>query len=260
MKKMKKIMQRILCAAAAMAIAFGFIPLQAQATTTKYAYKVVTLEQDTVITAKEFESSYDEKTDTDTETFYLYRIKVPANGYVRIQTSTSYPIHVYRTYDKNADIYSSPTLLTLEGKKTYYKVLGKGTYYLQSSTGARFKWSFVKAKNTTNFCKVKASPLASGKKFIQVMNQGYEYDRWYKLSVPVSKTIQVSLKVYDDAEPLFALYNSKGIAVKCPRISSTDFRTEKVAAGTYYLRVSRDSDDSEEEDYFCGRIASVSWK
>ena len=258
---MKKVLKKLVCIAAAIGMIVGLAPQKAQAETTKYSYQIVTLAQNTFVTAKGVTSSYNEKTDVDTETCTLYKLTVPASGYVKIQSKDrSYVFTIYKTFNKNADIYSATPYVELTNQKLYYMVLPAGTYYVQGN-GGRFRWSFYGCTNTPNYCKAGATALASGKKFMQVMNPGYEYDRWYRITVPVKQNVKFTVKSLDHGDVNILLYNANGVGVKLKTVTAYTTRTaSNIAAGTYFLRVQRDSEDETLEDYYAGRISTILWK
>ena len=88
----RHIYKRLICAALAVLLFGGFVPIKSEAADYKYIYKTTPLKQNTNINAKG---------DTwigNTRTYHLYKINVPANGYVTIQTnSSSNSMYIYRT-------------------------------------------------------------------------------------------------------------------------------------------------------------------
>ncbi|MDO5133883.1 MAG: hypothetical protein Q4D81_13035 [Eubacteriales bacterium] len=256
-----RILQQFVCLAMAVIICSGFIPLRAEAST-KYVYKITTLKQNTYVTAKGDKSDYNDKTDSYTDTYYLYKITVPANGYVKIQTTNSSKyIYIYRSINKNEYIGHSDRIRECYDSKIYYQALPKGTYYIYADSGTKFKWSFVKCKNPSNYCRSRAATLAAGKKTTIVINPGYEYDRWYKVVLKKKKTITVTIKILDDNyRSDFYLYDSKGSRVNCPYLTTDSYRTAILPKGKYYIRILAIDKYSDAYGDFTGRISQLMWK
>lgn len=235
----RNIMSHLLCIALTVVITVGLVPLRAEAYTTKYAYKFITLNQNKYVTSRDYTERYIEKTDTNIETYYLHKISVPANGYIRINANSTNEIDIFKTINKKKYLYASEPILDLYGKKVYYEVLPKGTYYIKADSGVKFKWSFVKVQSGSNYCRIRAQKLAAGKKKIEIFNYGQEYDRWYMISLPQKKTITVSYSL-KQFNPDLIVYNSRGVKVNCPALTDKSRRTPVLAKGTYYIRLSRD--------------------
>ena len=94
------------------------------------------------------------------------------------------------------------------------------------------------------------------------MNAGYEYNRWYKLTLSSKKTITVTFKDlcsnYVSKYPNFTVYNASGEEIDCPFLSGTNYRTAKVAKGTYYIRVYYEGSYAKSQTY--NRLYTIKWK
>ena len=252
---MKNRCKQLLCAALALMLVMAFMPRQAEAAT-KYTNPATTLKQDTWVTAKGRTDSYDSSSSTTTFTYHLYKITVPANGFTRIYAGTiDANIGVYLAPKSGKAYYESTCVTTLTGAKTYYRVLKKGTYYLYADKGTKIKWNFKSVDNTTNFCRSKATAIKTGVKTTVVFNHGYEYDKWYKLSLTSKKFLYVSIKELDKYGMTIRIYDSKGAYVSASENDGLYKTKSSVAKGTYYIRVRNDSYDS-----IYGRIAQIAWK
>lgn len=273
---MKRIAKTIFFVAFSVVLMAIFIPFKSEAKDI-YKYNVSNLKQKTWKTLKEDSSFY--KNDRIFN-YNICKITVPSNGYVRIDSSdkTSW-INISTKLQKiNSPIDSGKPYETLYGSKTYYEVFPKGTYYLYGDmySTIKIRWSFVKASNPTNFCRAKAKSLASSKKETIVFNDGYEYDRWYKISLKKKQPITVYYSCLDSSvnpiSPYFSVYTSKGDRINCPEYESgKSFRTPIQKKGTYYIRIEkrevssyygRNSNTGKEEYRWnsAGRIRKLSWK
>lgn len=244
--------KRLVCIALAIVLFSGFVPLKTEAADKKYAYKIINLKQNTNATIKDY------YWDRNTFTTCLYKITVPANGYITIQTNgSSSSFRIYKTIKRNKPIYESENMAFCSGKKSYL-VLPKGVYYIYSADeGKKIKWNFTKSKNPKNFCMVKAKTLAPKKKIKLVFNHKYEFARWYKIKLAKRKTITLTLKGLDGSSYNdFEIFDSQRQEINCPRLTDTSYRTETLPKGTYYIRI----DGGRYYDEWSGRIYQIMWK
>lgn len=259
---MKKFMKQFLCMAVALCLITCFMPQRADASTTKYVTKINTLAQNTYVTSKGYNSVYSTSTSSYTKTSYFYKITVPAGGYVTFHTnSTSKSIYLYRTIKKNKSYFDSNNINYLYNKKTYYRVLPSGVYYVFAEKGLKFKWVFHKTTTPTNYCRSKAYGLSASKKTTTVFPRGYEFNRWYKITVTSKKTLYLYLTDLTTGYTLSVdVLTAGGIKVYTTSVNDTTYRTkEAVTKGTYYLRVSP-HDYTSTTDYYKGRIGTLMWK
>lgn len=239
--------------------------MHAWASTYKYSYKVTALGQKKTVTQKADTERYYESTDTNVYTCYIYKINVPANGYLRIASSaSSKEIKIYKSIDKTEEIdwqYEN-NVATLKGSRVYYRILPRGYYYIHADAGTKFNWSFNRKKTVYNYCRARAVGLKAGAKTGIFFTCGYEYDRWYKVSLTRNKTITVTFNRLDiDSVDIndFEVYDSTGKGVNCPELTKTSYRTGTLRKGTYYICVYRYR--NRDEDYECsGRIVQVMWR
>ncbi len=251
--------KQLACFLLAVIITVGFVPLPAQASTEKYNYKITTLNQRKWVTAKEYSYNYNQAKNTETHIFYLYKISVPANSFIRIDSkSKSKTIRIYKSINMKDSPYNSDSIFYLDYATLYRCVLPKGTYYILADEGTTFKWQSATTKNPTNFCRARATQLNAGSKKWEVFNIGYEFDRWYRISLTARKPITVTMNTMDNDynyHNSFAIYNSRGYKVTCNALNDTNYRTAVLPKGTYFIRV-----HCEYYDDLSGRIYQFWWR
>lgn len=259
---MKKLMKKFLCTALALCLITCFLPQQADAATTRYVTKVSSLSSGTYVVSKGYSSAYSSSSETYTYTSQFYKISVPAGGYVTFHASdVSKDIYLYKSIKTNKAYYDSNEIGFMYNKKTHYRVLPAGTYYVFASKGLKFKWVFHKATNSTNYCKSKATGLAASKKVTPVFFRGYEFNKWYKITVSSKKTLSVYLTdLIGSSTVSVDVLTASGLRVNATSVNDTTWRTKSaVAKGTYYIRL-RPLDYSSTTDYYRGRMCTLMWK
>ena len=240
-------LRRLLCIALAVMLTAGFIPVHTEAATAKL--NVITLKSEKTTTVREG---------------YCYKIKVPANGYIKIKTNTTNHFFIYNSYKKigvnNVD--------SLGYTKIHYRVLPKGTYYILGPKGAKFNWSFIKTKTPANYCRFKASPLKKGKKITIVFNHNYEFARFYKIKLTSKKAITIKQKGLDSDIGRFynelELLDSKGCSVGFLNSNTSpedkEKRTRTLPAGTYYIVVDTSSHGYNGSSERMNHVCQIYWK
>lgn len=262
---MKKAVRQFLCMAIALCIIACCLPQRADAYSTRYNSSIHTLKQKTYVTSKGYVSSYSSGTEINTRTCHYYKITVPTGGYVTFHTNnSSKSIYIYKTVKKNKMYYNSDVVNSMYGKKTYYRVLPRGTYYLFAEKSLKFKWVFHKVATPSNYCRSKAYGLKANQKSTVVFPHGYEFPRWYKITVSSKKTLYFYLTDLTDTWNLsFSVFNASGIRIPCTSSYSNHTETYQtkstVAKGTYYIRVTA-SDYSTLKDYYRGRMGTIMWR
>lgn len=120
-----QVFKRLVCVVLAVVLLGGFVSLKTEAAGIRYTYKIITLKQNRYVTAKDYYWT------GDTKTQYLYKITIPANGYITIQTNdSSNSFRIQKTYKKNKSLFDTDSLGYCDGYKTNYMVLPKGVYYI----------------------------------------------------------------------------------------------------------------------------------
>ena len=212
-----------------------------------------------------------------------YRIDLPNNGYIMLtftaedKDAFSADIYFYRKLSDYGNISKAINWSELEGDHmTLYLALNKGVYYLdlepyfEDGLQVKLKYNFYKNNPGTNYCRLKAKTVAAGKKTTICINNGYEFDRWYKIKLDSKKRITVTYKDLDyngDMYPVYCkLYDSAGKMCSCERseIRNADgsytykIKTKALPKGKYYFRVV--VDESNAYNAKIGRILFFSWK
>ena len=246
--------KQLACFLLAVIITVGFVPLPAQASTEKYNYKITTLNQRKWVTAKEYSYNYD----TSTYTYNLYKISVPVNSFIRIDCKIDQGfIYFFKSINRKQSVFDQESTIDFQSGGVYRVVLPKGTYYI-FAYDAKFKWQSATSKNPTNFCRARATRLNAGAKKWEVFNIGYEFDRWYRISLTARKPITVTMNTMDNDynyHNSFAIYNSRGYKVTCNALNDTNYRTAVLPKGTYFIRV-----HFEYYDDLSGRIYQFWWR
>ena len=256
-------LKHLICIALVVIITSGFIPLNTWASTYKNSYRVTALAQKKTVTQQADTERYYSSSDTYVYTSYLYKINVPANGYLRIASSaSSKEIRIYKSINNKNNINSQDWIVSLSGSRTYYRILPRGYYYIHADPGTKFNWSFNRKKTVYNYCRAKAVGLKAAAKTGVYFTCGYEYDRWYRVTLTRNKTITVTFNRLDtDSTYLngFYIYDSQGKNINCPELTKTSYRTGTLRKGTYYICVWSNSYDDEDYEY-SGRIVQVMWR
>ncbi len=260
---MRSISKRIIATLIAMVMLAVCVPQKVEAKT-YYSYEKIPLNQKTSwTTTKKREIS--NKGEDSCLKYYAYKISVPANGYVKVDVKfpdTYRGLYINTELKKNKD-YANHTYDSYYTEDytnaTFYRVLPKGTYYFINYDSYKIRWKFIKTPDSSNYCRVKAKKLTSGKKETIVFSDGYEYDRWYKVVLNKKKPITVNIKGLDgDYTDNFKVYSSKGENIPCPELDINKYRTRSLAKGTYYIKVAQyNSGDPIRK---INRIQTLSWK
>ena len=261
-------MKSLLCLALSVIILAGFIPLNAKADAI-YKYNIVTLKQNTTVSVKDSDT-YD--FDTGVQNYTLYKISVPADGYIKFQLSNADAgIALYKSFYTNRNLSDANIIRCLYDKKTHFFVLPKGTYYLhlyKDEAYTTLKWTFTKLSKKANYCRARASALARTKKANCMFHYGYEHAKWYKIKLTKKQKITITLKTLDDQFSLgmVRVFNSKEKLINTKMQESGDnayalsvYQSDTLPKGIYYIRLSRKYDYNN-SDYAVGRLAQLSWK
>lgn len=258
-------LKHLICIALVFIITSRFVPLRASAYSDTYTYRITSLGQKKTVTQKRDIERYNDNTYTYAYTYYMYKINVPANGYLRIASSaSSKEIKIYKSIDKTEEIdwqYEN-NVATLKGSRVYYRILPRGYYYIHADAGTKFNWSFNRKKTVYNYCRAKAVGLKAAAKTGVYFTCGYEYDRWYRVTLTRNKTITVTFNRLDtDYSSLngFNIYDSQGKNINCPELTKTSYRTGTLRKGTYYICVWSNSYADEDQEYE-GRIVQLMWR
>ena len=226
-----------------------------------YAYKVIDLAPNSVVTARDYTSKYDKKTHTDIDTFQMYRIKITQPGVTIFYCSNkSDSMALYRSFKNGRDLEYSNSIIDFDGKRAYYQVLPKGTYYLHVNNTTKIRYAFYPTTEIRNYCRSTATKLPSGKAKMVSFQIGRECSQWYRLPITNRKSISVKLTRLDDTDTInCAIYTKKGKRISISSANGTLARTKMLEPDNYYLRVWRDEDE-DDDDFYLGRVAKISWQ
>ncbi len=262
---MKNRKRSILCLALALIIAMSLLPASVFAADKAGVITVHTLKQNKWVTAKGCYEGSDKKPH-----YHVYKISVPKHGYCTIymnndkaDSSIRHRTYLYEKLPKSGVLLIDGDVTeSLSGTKRYIS-LEHGTYYLYAGKGAKLKWKFNKKSHPSNYCQSKASSLSAGKTKKVYFDYQYEYPVWFKIKLKKSKKITVTVDCLDEGfDPNFVVMNSKGIPVKVSEADWGVWNTGKLAKGTYYIRLERNTEYYGDYShlYMEGRYVSVSWK
>lgn len=261
---MNKKLKTVICLLMLFSLLTCILPQPAEAQTVRYSKKIISLARNKTVTAKGTVVKNDSKTNVRTVTSYLYKIKVPAGTYVKLQTpNAKNEIEIHKTVKADKSINTMNPIQDFYGKKTHFRVMPAGTYYLYAKKGVRFTWTYAKVAAQTNYCRSRAMKLAAGKKIPVVFTRGNEFRKWYRVSLPSRRQIKVYLNNLTSEYNLFVtVCNSMGIQLKTYNdgdgVTSTCL-TKALEKGTYYICVDYYDYESSYDMYF-GRMGSLMWR
>lgn len=250
--------KKISCLIAMIMVAAMLLPLNVFAAyTQKYEYRVCDLTPSATASSKGESSKYDSKTDTGTDIYYMYRIKLSKPGFIIISCNKAdNSLSLYKTFVNDQDIDKSTSIVEYSGAKKYFQVLSKGTYYLHVNKPCKFSYKFYEVQAPKNVYRTKASTLTSGKKANVTFAIGREASRYYKFTVANDRIVGVKMDRKDGTDSInFVLLNSKGKLIGQPGVGG-DSLVQALTKGTYYIRVDRD-DEIEDDDHYVGRFATL---
>jgi len=272
-----KTVKRLLCFILMFRIIIGLCPLIAGAETTKYVYKLENLPENTWVTVKYFPIEYN--SDSTSYIYKLYRITVPAGGYVNIQlqySGSDFSIGAYKSIKKDRAIENNRSIMRenlYNREKNLYWTIRDGTYYLYPMLATvnqvKLKWTFVKCSNTvTNYCMSRAKTLPQAKKSFVFFDYGTdEADRWFKVNLLENKR----LSIYGSHIGSLYVFKPNGKNVRTDHvIDYTEngpraiYRTGTLPKGHYYIRIdgcremNLDSDEGWRTPL--SRVAYIYWR
>lgn len=227
-----------------------------------YKTNIIDLPQKEFVNAKPYQETYDDATDTSTDTFDMYRIKVPGDGYVKLYTGGGKEASIFKTFTKNADIDLQEPLMDVGGSTNNYLVLPKGTYYLHANDSMKLRWVFAAKESGQDYCRANAKSFSANKDRICIFPYDREHAHYYKIKVTTKKLCTFTLTRMDtelatDAID-FVVLDGKGKLVAQPASGAVTC-SKTLPAGTYYVKVFRNDDESD-DDYYYGRLAKIRWQ
>ncbi len=246
---MNKYVRQILLTTVAI-IAFSVcVPHKAEAKDYYNNQLVGTLKKNTWTTSKGTTRVYSGS--NTTHKYNLYKISVPANAYVKIDTKMETGLYLFDEFAKKR----LPNFILESYSGSTYKALPKGTYYICTRDKTKIRYNTYKAAASANYCYSRAQNLASGKKAIFTDRDGY--NRWYKIKLTKRKAITFYFFNLSGSSTQFndwALYDVNGTKLECPSSYSYNesvigtAKSPILVKGTYYLFI-RDPHEAHDNLY-----------
>lgn len=189
----------------------------------------------------------------------LYKIKVPSDGVIQIESGTDPNMKNETKLGLNTSLLNSKKKAisdaNVSGDGAQYCVK-KGTYYLKATNKngiVMVRYKFKKVKASKNTKKSKAAGMKKGKavKGILPVGESKKSGRWYKIVIPKKRKVSVTVNtLVGDGQKayLYKKGKSKPIASGKKKLAymgkngkyafKTRFPLDK---GTYYLKVTKES-------------------
>lgn len=179
---------------------------------------------------------------------YLYKYTIAEDSLVEISWAgvvKPYGIDIYVYADKACSKRITWNY-TSDASGKMFLALKKGTYYLnlyegvasstRTTTGkVKIKSTPATAINKDNYTLGKAAALEAKKWAKVVQTPLYNYARWYKIKITKAQKVTIDTPLKNAT--FFDVYSSS--LMRCPvEYSGTTVTTDKLAKGTYFLRVS----------------------
>ena len=227
---MKKLRIALLCVFSALLFCVVFKPISAEAATTRtlkngYTYSL-TLEGK-----------------------YYYKMILEEDSMVQYtytgNTAQRMNLCIYKDSKRKSIIYSySPSAKS--GSKYY--ALKKGTYYIDMHDGYSFLSDYTPTTKATvtvtpaksldkqNYCRAKAQVVKSNSTVKVAQTPSYDYVRWYKFTL--AKAQKVTLITPNGFGSYLDIYSPTLQLYDVEYTSSQSVTRDKLAAGTYFIRVS----------------------
>ncbi len=261
---MKRLLKQSICLLAILCLFAGLVPVQAQAYEKKGDYKIHSMSEDKWVTSP-----------GDTDYHHVYKIKIPSDGYIKVKVnwdkvprdkrrrSTSVDLYTtYKTCEDNSQNYEIANFIQGEA----YVALKKGTYYFNTYTSLlKFKYVHHSVSHGHNYCMEKAKNLTSGKNRREVFAYGYEFAKWYKITLSKPQKIKAYCERMESTGRFSRIFgpdislmiiNKNGVAVKTTRLDRFTQITGTLPKGTYYICVQRDR-PADKDEYYGSRLISL---
>ncbi len=184
--------------------------------------------------------------------WYVYKVVVPATGYLKIETSgtnSSRYVRISRDVPKEDNDYDEEIY---DGMK--YGV-DKGAVYLwMYYSGDKFRYTFKAAPVGSNYNRTRAASLAKNLHKYIAMTPNYYFSRWYKIKL----TKKQRLQIVERGGLEFRTYDSKGNDISLSKYtyeSGNRYASgSALPVGTYYIVVLKGHtySDEVEVNYYWG--------
>ena len=243
---MKKMLKRSICLLAVLCIIAGLVPMKAQAYEKKGEYKIHSISEGKWVT-----------TSDDDDYTNVYKFKIPSDGYIKVKVNsdkctgrfhTKACAVIFTTYKVNSETREEYVIGSFLNGENYVAVKA-GTYYFYSThDNLKFKYEHTSVSHGSNYCMQKAKSLTSGKNYREVFAYGYEYTKWYKITLHKRQKIKTfarrmeSQAPYGEIEgPGISLYlvNQYGVRIKTTTLNARQVITGTLPKGTYYICLTR---------------------
>jgi len=214
---------------------------------------------------------------TTSQTVY-HKIKVPKDGYITLQGYSWHPFSTSKQSMRVQLCNSKKKLLTnriqflssgnssYSGKKAFtnYFAVKKGTYYIKAEGYQhKLKYTFKAVKDQGGSSKAKAKNIGKGKTVKGLLTAGEKGNKidWYKITLPKAQKIKFT---YDGRACNWLQFKVvaanpnvyiSGASSYCWGKKETATTKGAFPAGTYYIQVSRMSNNKDASGYY-----TVSWK
>ena len=265
---MKRVLKQSICLLAILCIIAGLAPMKAQAYEKKGQYRIHSLSRNTWKTYPEDGDNY----------ISVYKFRISSDGYIKVNVNTDKctgrhtaraALRLFTSYKVNED--NSPDyFITSFYEGENYLALKAGTYYFDSShSKLKFKYDFTSVSHGSNYCMQTAKKLTSGKNIKEVFAYGYEFTKWYKITLTRKQKIKTFVnrmecnsaaigRIYGPGLNQYIL-NSKGLKVKTTKLNPRQLITDTLPKGTYYICVTR-AIPKDESEYYGDRLFSFTVK
>ena len=265
---MKRLLKQSICLLAILCLFAGIVPVQAQAYEKKGIYKIHSMREDKWITSP--------KDDSD-DYYHVYKFKIYSDGYIKVKVnidkvtgrhvnrSCARLFTTYKIGEDNAPDYYIASFY--EGEN--YIAIKKGTYYFYPNAALlKFKYEHHSVSHGHNYCMEKAQKLTSGKNRREVFAYGYEFAKWYKITLSKPQKIEAYAERMESTSRYGRIYgpdislmivNKNGVPVKTTNLDYYTQITGILPKGTYYICVQRDR-PAEKEEYYGSRLISLTVK
>ncbi|MDO5423423.1 MAG: hypothetical protein Q4F41_06825 [Eubacteriales bacterium] len=201
---------------------------------------------------------------------YYYKIVVPKPGYLTVQgygigkgsKKLSLSVRLCNNQKKRLETYK--TLLSANGNYQTVYAVKKGTYYLQvESTNYKLKYSFKAVTEKSGASQSKAVKIAQNKTIQGLLQAGEKGNKTDYYKIVVKKAQRVTFAFTAKANSWIQFQVTSANANQS--ISGNKFylwngskkvvSKSKFPAGTYYIQVSRSSENADTSGYY-----TIKWK
>ena len=201
-----------------------------------YNYKAIALKPNVTVMQKD--SDYKYSGNDYIRTYYYYKVVAPSEGFftVSVKKGKSTSFNAYLNVNKKLDPNTDNSFYWRSNENINMIPVSKGIYYFWTQPGQTIKYKFTKVTQKKNYCVGKALPLKKGKKEVVCQTPKYNFNRWFKISLPKKQAI--TLWFYED--DWCDVYDEELNYIELEHASSSSPKwfTKKMPKGDYYIKVS----------------------